>query len=109
MRFFRLRLTGSDGTNTIQVPLIRVGGEGGLLDHAVNEGGIVSGFDFKYDAGEVLLDPGDRVDVVAVFPPTATGVFTLWTSKFQRTGQRADAKPSDRPGRRTSRSRTAPR
>ncbi len=86
VRFFRLRLTGSDGTNTIQIPLIRVGGEGGLLDHAVREGGVVSGFDFKYDSGEVLLDPGDRVDVVAVFPPTATGVFTLWTKTFQRQG-----------------------
>ena len=86
VRFFRLRLTGSDGTNTVQVPLFRVGGEGGLLDHAVVEGGVVSGFDFKYGSGEVLLDPGDRVDVVAVFPPTATGVFTLWTSKFQRQG-----------------------
>jgi FtsP/CotA-like multicopper oxidase with cupredoxin domain len=86
VRFFRLRLTGSDGTNTIQIPLVRVGGEGGLLDHAVVEGGVVSGFDFKYGSGEVLLDPGDRVDVVAVFPPTATGVFTLWTSKFQRQG-----------------------
>ena len=86
VRFFRLRLTGSDGTNTIQVPLVRVGGEGGLLDHAVVEGGVVSGFDFKYDSGEVLLDPGDRVDVVAVFPPTATGVFTLWTKTFQRQG-----------------------
>jgi len=86
VRFFRLRLTGSDGTNTVQVPLVRVGGEGGLLDHAVVEGGVVSGFDFKYASGEVLLDPGDRVDVVAVFPPTATGVFTLWTEKFQRQG-----------------------
>jgi FtsP/CotA-like multicopper oxidase with cupredoxin domain len=86
VRFFRLRLTGSDGSNTIQVPLIRVGGEGGLLDHAVREGGTVAGFNWKYDAGEVLLDPGDRVDVVAAFPPTATGVYTLWTRTFQRQG-----------------------
>ena len=87
VRFFRLRLTGTDTLgNTIQVPLIRVGGEGGLLDHAVVEGGIVAGFDFKYDHGEVLLDPGDRVDVVAVFPTNATGVFTLWTKPFQRQG-----------------------
>ncbi len=92
VRFFRLRLTGSDGTNTIQVPLIRVGGQGGLLDQAIQEGGKVGPpgplqFDFGYDAGEILLDPGDRVDVVAVFPPTATGVFTLWTLDFARTGQ----------------------
>ena len=27
-----------------------------------------AGFDFKYDAGEILLDPGDRADVVAAIP-----------------------------------------
>ncbi len=98
MRFFRLRLTGSDGTNTIQVPLIRVGGEGGLLNHAVEEGGVVAGFDFKYESGEVLLDPGDRVDVVAVFPPTATGVYTLWT-KLPATRKWADTEYSNRASR----------
>ena len=72
--------------DTIQVPLIRVGGEGGLLDHGRRRGRRPGGFDFKYESGEVLLDPGDRVDVVAVFPPTATGVFTLWTRTFQRQG-----------------------
>ena len=36
IRFIRLRLTDSGGT---QVPLVRVGGEGGLLDNAVVEGG----------------------------------------------------------------------
>ena len=45
-RFFRLRLTDSAG---VQVPLVRVGGQGGLLDNARVEGGIVAGFDFKYD------------------------------------------------------------
>ena len=37
IRFFRLRLTDSAGT---QIPLVRVGGEGGLLDDAVVEGGV---------------------------------------------------------------------
>jgi FtsP/CotA-like multicopper oxidase with cupredoxin domain len=88
IRFFRLRLTGSDGTNTVQVPIIRVGGQGGLLDKAIKEGGTdASGLKWDYDEGEILLDPGDRVDVVVVFPPTATGVFTLWTKDFPRTGQ----------------------
>ena len=81
-RLLRLRLTGSNGTNTVQIPLVRVGGENGLLNKARVEGGIVSGFDFGYDQGEVLLDPGDCVDVVATFPPTATGVFTLWEKNF---------------------------
>jgi FtsP/CotA-like multicopper oxidase with cupredoxin domain len=86
VRFFRLRLTGSDGANTVQIPLVRVGGENGLLNKARVEGGVVSGFDFGYDQGEVLLDPGDRVDVVAMFPPTATGVFTLWEENLVRQG-----------------------
>src|SRR5262249_22527726 len=94
VRFFRLRLTGSDGTNTVQVPLVRVGGENGLLDDARVEGGIVSGFDFGYDSGEVLLDPGDRVDVVATFPPTATGVFTLWEKNFVRQGTGGPSLPT---------------
>jgi len=83
VRFFRLRLTTSTGT---LVPLVRVGGQGGLLDNAVVEGGVVGGFDFRYGLGEILLDPGDRADVVAAIPPNATGVATLWTEDFQRTG-----------------------
>ncbi|HKQ49233.1 MAG TPA: multicopper oxidase domain-containing protein [Phycisphaerae bacterium] len=83
VRFFRLRLTDSTG---MQIPLVRVGGQGGLLDDAVVDGGIVGAFDFKYGAGEILLDPGDRADVVAAIPPAATGVLTLWTMDFMRTG-----------------------
>ena len=84
-RFFRLRLTDQLGA---QVPLVRVGGQGGLLDSAHVEGGVVGGFNFKYDAGEILLDPGDRQDVVAVIPAGATigDVLTLWTQDFPRTG-----------------------
>ena len=86
-RFFRLRLTDSGG---MQIPLVRIGGQGGLLDHARLEGGTVatgSGtFNFDYAAGEILLDPGDRADVVVAIPPTATGVLTLWTQDFRRTG-----------------------
>src|SRR5690606_8752323 len=32
------------------------------------------------------LDPGDRADVVVAIPATASGVATLWTQDFQRTG-----------------------
>lgn len=82
-RFFRLRLT--DGAGTL-IPLVRIGGQAGLLDEAIVEGGIVGGFDTKYTLGEILLDPGDRQDVVAAIPATATGVLTLWTLDFDRTG-----------------------
>ena len=96
IRFFRLRLTGRDtNNNVIQIPLVRVGGEGGILDHGVVEGGVeASGFNWKFDEGEVLLDPGDRMDVVAVFPSNATGVFTLWTKDFPRTGGAAPSLPT---------------
>ena len=84
LRYFRLLLTTSTGA---QVPLVRVGGEGGLLDQAVVEGGVIAGFDTKFSAGEILLPAGSRADVVAAVPASATGVLTLWTQDYQRTGQ----------------------
>jgi FtsP/CotA-like multicopper oxidase with cupredoxin domain len=84
-RFFRLRLTDNAG---VQIPLVRVGGQGGLLDNARVEGGIVAGFDFKYGSGEILIDPGDRADVVVAIPAGASvgDKLTLWTQDFERTG-----------------------
>ncbi len=85
IRFFRLRLTTSTGA---LVRLVRIGGEGGLLDNAVLEGGVQStpaAFDTKYSQGEILIPPGGRADVVAAIPAAATGVLTLWTEDFART------------------------
>jgi FtsP/CotA-like multicopper oxidase with cupredoxin domain len=86
-RYFRLRLTTNTG---LMVPLVRVGGEGGLLDEARVEGTILppapGTLNFGYDFGEILLPPGSRADVVAAIPPGATGTLTLWTSDFARTG-----------------------
>jgi FtsP/CotA-like multicopper oxidase with cupredoxin domain len=86
-RYMRLRLTKPDGT---LVNLVRVGGEGGLLNNATLEGGTLGGaggWDSQFDVGEILLPPGTRADVVAAIPtaPT-TGVMTLWTEDFQRVG-----------------------
>ena len=83
IRFFRLHLTDSTGAN---IPLIRVGGEGGLLDKAVQEGGTQGTWVTGYDPGEILLPPGSRADVVAAIPASATGVLTMWTEDYQRTG-----------------------
>ncbi len=83
IRYFRLILTDSSGN---QIPLIRVGGEGGLLDNAVEEGGTPQGFNTGYSLGEILLPPGSRADVVAAIPSSATGVLTMWTEDYQRTG-----------------------
>jgi len=85
IRYFRLILTTSTG---VQLPLVRVGGEGGLLADAVIEGGTIgAGFDTKYTSGEILLPPASRADVVVAIPASATGVLTLWTQDYARTGQ----------------------
>ncbi len=84
VRYMRLRLTTPTG---VLVPLIRVGGEGGLLDNAVEEGGTPQGFNMNYDLGEILLPPGSRADVVAAIPASpTTGVLTMWTEDYSRTG-----------------------
>ncbi|MEO6711903.1 MAG: multicopper oxidase domain-containing protein, partial [Mycobacteriales bacterium] len=82
VRYARLRLTDAAG---VQVPLIRVGGEGGLLDAARLEGTFADTFD-KYAEGEILLGPGNRADVVVKVPDAATGVLTLWTLDVKRSG-----------------------
>ena len=83
IRYYRLHLTDTAGAN---VPLIRVGGEGGLLDNAVEEGGTQGTWVTGYDPGEIVLPPGSRADVVAAIPGSATGVMTMWTEDYQRTG-----------------------
>jgi FtsP/CotA-like multicopper oxidase with cupredoxin domain len=95
-RYFRLRLTDGGGQ---QVPLVRVGGEGGLLDNAVLEGvtpPVPAGtFDPQYDSGEIVLPPSVRADVVVAIPAgLAVGsVLTLWTRDFKRLGSAAGEGP----------------
>jgi FtsP/CotA-like multicopper oxidase with cupredoxin domain len=83
IRYMRLRLTTAAG---VQIPLTRIGGEGGLLDQAVDEGGTIGTFVTGYDPGEILLPPGSRADVAFGIPAGTTGVLTLWTEDVQRTG-----------------------
>jgi FtsP/CotA-like multicopper oxidase with cupredoxin domain len=85
VRYMRLRLSPAGGG---MIPLIRVGGEGGLLDSAIEEGGVISGFNTGYTQGETLIPPGSRVDIVAAIPASpTTGVLTLWTEDYFRTGK----------------------
>ena len=81
VRYMRLRLTDNNGR---QIDLVRIGGQGGLLDQAIVEGGSINEFDTKYGKGEVLIPPAGRADVVAVIPKSGTSDLTLWTSDFQR-------------------------
>lgn len=83
-RYFRLILTTAAGA---QINLIKVGGEGGILNDAVLEGGMLGTYNTKYFPGEVLLPPGSRADVVAVIPlGTNNTTCTMWTRDFQRVG-----------------------
>ncbi|PWU08567.1 MAG: hypothetical protein C5B50_29415 [Verrucomicrobia bacterium] len=44
--------------------LYHIGGQGGLLDNAVLDGGVQSGYDFQYASGTVNLGSGMREDVL---------------------------------------------
>jgi FtsP/CotA-like multicopper oxidase with cupredoxin domain len=81
-RYFLLVLTTNLGT---PIDLVRIGGEGGLLDNAVLEGGTITGFNTEYSPGEILLPPAARADVVAAIPDDVNVTdLTLWTQDFKR-------------------------
>lgn len=83
-RYFRLRLTDTNGN---QIRLVRIGGEGGLLNDAIEEGGTIGTFDTKYDEGEILLPPATRADFVATMPISAAdGPLTMWTRDYENRG-----------------------
>ncbi|QPD03894.1 MAG: hypothetical protein Nkreftii_001668 [Candidatus Nitrospira kreftii] len=86
-RYVRLHLTDNSGQT---INLVRIGGQGGLLNQARVEGAVggvaPNGFKVNHNPGEILIPPGGRADVVAAIPGSATGVLTLWTEDFQRTG-----------------------
>jgi len=83
-RYFRLRLTDAQGA---LVPILRVGGQGGLLDRVRVEGGTAGEVDLKYDRGELVLAPSERADVVLTMPAGVKGdVLTLWTEDFSHYG-----------------------
>lgn len=91
IRYFRLLLTDGEGR---QIPLVRVGGQAGLLDEAVVEGGTPGGFDTKFARGEIVLAPAERADVVAAIPAGASGAATLWTLDYSRTATGFSGLPS---------------
>ena len=89
-RYMRLRLTTPSG---VLSPLVRIGGEGGLLDKSRIEGGLQGtfGFDTQFERGEIVLPPGGRADVLAMMrqgsfggQPPETGLYTLWTEDYLR-------------------------
>jgi FtsP/CotA-like multicopper oxidase with cupredoxin domain len=71
------------------VPIYRVGGQGGLLDRVRLEGGRLGSLQLKYPPGELLLAPAVRADVVIVARGEPGDVMTLWTEDFQHYGTAA--------------------
>ena len=82
-RYFHLRMTDQQGSD---VPIYRVGGQGGLLDRVRVEGGKLGSLDLKYATGELMLAPAERADVVIVARGRPGDVLTLWTEDFQHYG-----------------------
>ena len=66
-RHFKLKLLNS-GDNK----LYRIGGQGGLLDNVIVEGGTQGTWDTHYDPGEILIGSGMRADVI-IYPTGADG------------------------------------
>jgi FtsP/CotA-like multicopper oxidase with cupredoxin domain len=64
-REYRLKIT-----NSADNKLYRIGGEGGLLDRIVLDGGVKGTWDTKLQSGEIGLGSGDRADVL--FVPTGS-------------------------------------
>jgi FtsP/CotA-like multicopper oxidase with cupredoxin domain len=98
-RYMRLRLTSPSGSLS---PMLRIGGEGGLLDKTRYEGGKnAAGYDTQFSFGEILLPPGGRADVIATLrqtqsplTPPESGVYTLWTEDYHRTNASFAGLPS---------------
>lgn len=54
----------SSNTNGPDTNLYRIGGQGGLLDNAILDGGVQGGYDFEYNQGSIVLGSGMRADVM---------------------------------------------
>jgi FtsP/CotA-like multicopper oxidase with cupredoxin domain len=90
-RYMRLRMTDHAGRQCL---LLRIGGEGGMLDKLRIEGGRVqaTGFEPGYDRGQIVLSPGGRADVIVWMrctgsfgsTPAEPGLYTLWTQDYLR-------------------------
>jgi FtsP/CotA-like multicopper oxidase with cupredoxin domain/streptogramin lyase len=57
--------------------LYHIGGQGGLLDNAVLDGGVQSGYDFRYGKGTVNIGSGEREDVMFYSSGNALDVIQL--------------------------------
>ena len=66
IRFFRLRLT--DSRRRRRSRSSGSAARAACSTTRASKAASSAGFDFKYGAGEILLDPGDRADVVAAIP-----------------------------------------
>jgi FtsP/CotA-like multicopper oxidase with cupredoxin domain/sugar lactone lactonase YvrE len=71
-RDFYLSLHYPNGDTTGDTNLYRIGGQGGLLDNAILDGGMQGDYDFNYNKGSIVLGSGMRADVM-FYPSGANG------------------------------------
>lgn len=65
-RYFRLGVEDNGLDDMTDNNLYRIGGEGGFLENARLEGGVLGSWDTEYSTGEVLVSSSQRADVVVV-------------------------------------------
>ncbi len=81
-RYFRLNVSDNGTDNN----LYRIGGEGGFLEHARLEGGVLGSWDTKYDKGEIVVPASGRADVVIVPTGNPGDIITIRGENYDRGG-----------------------
>jgi FtsP/CotA-like multicopper oxidase with cupredoxin domain len=89
-RYFLLSVRNNGSDNN----LYRVGGEGGFLEQVRLEGGMLGGFDTKYDKGEILVPTSARADVVIVPTGDDGDIVTIYGEPADRQGGPSNNNPS---------------
>ncbi len=87
-RYFHLRVQNNGSDNN----LYRIGGEGGFLEKARLEGGIIGGWDSKVEKGDIWLPASGRADVVIVPTGNVGDIITITGLDADRGGP--NSKPS---------------
>jgi len=81
-RYFRLRVSGNGTDNN----LYRIGGEGGFLEFARLEGGLLGNWNTEYNRGEIILPTSARSDVVIVPQGNTGDIITITGDGYNRGG-----------------------
>lgn len=91
-RHFRVKLIGS-----VDNKLYRIGGQGGLLDKVILEGGTLGTWITQFDQGEIQLGSGVRADVIIYPTGTEGSIIQLVGNKTSGSFQVSNTLPVDYP------------